>query len=51
MLKEFTEKDIEEGEKFMQMYLQLNEVEKAMATSYLSALRDKEVSDSTKKAS
>ena len=50
MLMEFTEKDIEEGKKLMQIYQQLSEIEKIMANVYLSALRDKEVADSTKKA-
>lgn len=48
MLTEFTEKDIEEGKKLMQIYRQLSEIEKIMANVYLSALHDKEVADNEK---
>lgn len=41
--KTLTEKDISEGKKLSEIFSELSEVGKSMAISYLSALRDKEL--------
>lgn len=47
-MQKLTEKDISEGEKLMQVYLELSEIDKARMTAYMSALRDKQMSPSDK---
>lgn len=47
-MQKLTEKDIVEGEKLMEIYLALDEIDKARMTSYISALRDKQMSPSDK---
>ncbi len=43
-------KDIEDGKKIALVFSELSEESKTMAIVYLSALRDKELADSDKKA-
>lgn len=42
-------KDIEDGKRIADIFATLSEENKNMAIVYLSALRDKEISDSSKK--
>lgn len=49
MAKKLTEKDIAEGKKISEIFTGLSEENKTMAIVYLSALRDKEVADSSRK--
>lgn len=48
MAKTLTNKDIEDGKKLNEIFIVLSEENKSMAIAYLSALRDKEISDSYK---
>lgn len=45
--KNLTEQDIEDGKKLNDIFQTLSERGKIMATTYLSALRDKEIMEST----
>lgn len=49
MKKTYTNKDIEDGKKLNDLFEVLSDETKAMAIAYLSALRDKEIADSSKK--
>lgn len=51
MEKTLTQKDIEDGKKISAIFRNLSEDTKTMALVYLSALRDKELADSTKEES
>lgn len=51
MSKTLTSKDIEEGKRISKLFSTLSEENKIMAIVYLSALRDKEIADSTRKIS
>lgn len=42
-----TTEDISEGEKLKNIFSELSEVGRSMALSYLSALRDKEITEKT----
>ena len=48
MANNLTTKDIEDGKKISMIFSTLSEENKTMAMVYMSALRDKEVADSTK---
>lgn len=48
MARNFTSKDIEDGKKISSLFSTLSEENKTMAIVYLSALRDKEIADSSK---
>ena len=48
MTNTLSNKDIEDGKKISMLFSDLSEENKTMAMVYLSALRDKEVADSTK---
>lgn len=48
MKKYRTSKEIDEGKKISELFSMLSEENKTMAIVYLSALRDKEIADSTK---
>lgn len=48
MSKTLTEKDIKDGKRISEIFAVLSEENKNMAIVYLSALRDKEIADSTK---
>lgn len=48
MEKRITEKDIADGKKFSEAFEALSEESKTMAIVYLSALRDKEVAESSR---
>lgn len=48
MKKTYTNKDIEDGKKISALFSTLSEENKTMAIVYLSALRDKEIADSSK---
>lgn len=43
------EKEIQDGRRISEIFSQLSEENKNMAIVYLSALRDKEIADSSKK--
>lgn len=49
MRKNRTNKDIDEGKKISALFATLSEENKTMAIVYLSALRDKELADSSKR--
>ena len=51
MAKNLTNKDIEDGKKISLIFAGLSEENKTMAMVYLSALRDKEIADSSKQLS
>lgn len=48
MAKTLTSKDIEDGKKISAIFSNLSEENKTMAIVYLSALRDKEIADSSR---
>lgn len=48
MIKKLTHKDIEDGKKISDLFSTLSEENKTMAIVYLSALRDKEIADTSK---
>lgn len=48
MTKTFTHQDIEDGRRISVIFSNLSEENKTMAMVYLSALRDKEIADSSK---
>lgn len=48
MLAKITEKDLEDGKKINELFLNLSEEGQIMVIAYMSALQDKEVADSTK---
>jgi len=48
MKKNRTSKEIEEGKKISTLFSTLSEENKTMAIVYLSALRDKEIADSSR---
>ena len=50
MLAKMTEKDLEDGKKINELFLNLSEEGQIMVIAYMSALQDKEVADSTKRA-
>ena len=50
MANNILNKDIEDGKKIALVFSELSEESKTMAIVYLSALRDKELADSDKKA-
>ncbi len=49
MLRPLTKKEIDEGKKISALFSTLSEENKIMAIVYLSALRDKEIADSSGK--
>ena len=49
MVKNLTKRDIEDGKKISAIFSNLSEENKTMAIVYLSALRDKEIADSSRK--
>lgn len=49
MSNTLTQKDIEDGKKISVLFSTLSEENKTMAIVYLSALRDKEIADSSRK--
>ena len=49
MTKALTEKDIQDGKRISEMFATLSEDAKNIAVAYLSALRDKEIADSSKR--
>lgn len=48
MVKHLTDKDIEDGKRISMIFRDLSEIDKIRAETYLSALRDKELTDSGK---
>lgn len=48
MAKRYTDKDINDGKRISAIFSEISEESKTMAIVYLSALRDKEISDSRK---
>lgn len=48
MAKVLTSRDIDDGKKISALFSTLSEENKTMAIVYLSALRDKEIADSSK---
>lgn len=48
-MKDYTNKDREDGKKIVSIFADLSEDAKSMAIVYLSALRDKEIADAGKK--
>jgi len=48
MVKNLTTKDIEDSKKISAIFATLSEENKTMAIVYLSALRDKEIADSSR---
>lgn len=50
-MKMFERNDIEDGKRIADIFTKLSEENKNMAIVYLSALRDKEIADSSKRES
>lgn len=48
MIKDLSEQDIKDGQQICELFSVLSEENKTMAVVYLSALRDKEIADSSK---